>query len=339
MRIALLFAGQGAQYPGMGQDLYDHSPAAKEIFNKAGKEVRDWCFHGTKEMLRQTHITQPAIYTVTMAAYEAFLEQLSTLELSQRNRLELVGVAGFSLGEYAALTAAGTIDSFEKGLEIVTKRGNMMDSAGRDHRGEPLGGMVAAFGARADILSCVEATREEGILCAVNYNSPIQTVVAGDFAALDRFQNHSKAYGVKSKILSVGTAFHSPLMEKAAEELEVLLRSMELQRPRIKTMSNVSGKNLMEGISRGEDPSEELAIILGKQACSPVYWQECMESLAEEQAEYYIEIGPGTTLSGIAKKILTAPQTLNIEDSSSLEKTMDTLIRELNNEMLGEEIC
>ncbi len=323
----------------MGQSLYDHSQAAKAIFNKAGKEVKDWCFNGTKELLRQTQVTQPAIYTVTMAAYEAFLEQLSTLDTAHRNRLELVGVAGFSLGEYSALTAAGTIDSFEKGLDIVTKRGEMMNRAGRDNLGQPLGGMAAAFGNRDDILSCVENVRENGMLCAVNFNSPIQTVVAGDFQALARFQEASKSFGVKSKLLSVGTAFHSPLMEKVSYELEELLNTMELQRPRIKTFSNLTGKNLVKEISAESNLSQELAEIMARQACAPVYWQECMEALAEEQAEYYIEIGPGTTLSGLAKKILPDPKTLNIEDQDSLEKTMERLEEELKNEMLGEEIC
>ena len=159
MKIGLLFAGQGAQYSGMGKSLHDSSKEAKRIFDLAGQEIQDWCFEGTKEMLRQTNITQPCIYTVSMAAYEAFLEELSGLDEDLIDQIEMAGMAGFSLGEYAALTAGGSIRSFETGVGVVRNRGTWMNEAGKDENGESIGGMIAAFGEREHILECVEASK------------------------------------------------------------------------------------------------------------------------------------------------------------------------------------
>ncbi len=310
----------------MGKSLSDSSPAAKKIFELAGEEVRENCFNGTKELLRQTNVTQPAIFTVTMAAYEAFMEGLKKAKGYNNGDIEIVAVSGFSLGEYAALTASGSIDSFEKGLEIVTRRGNLMDKAGRDDKGEPLGGMVASFGGREDILSCVEEAREDGMLSGVNFNSPIQTVVAGDFEALERFMDLSKERRIKSKMLSVSTAFHSPLMEGASDKLENLLQEMDLKTPQVKVYSNLTGRDIMDGFQNdGESVSEYLAKLMGKQAHSPVYWQEIIEAIWEEGIDYYIEIGPGVTLSGLTKKTIPDAKTLNVENQESLEKTLETL--------------
>lgn len=326
MRIGLLFAGQGAQYPGMGKSLYDSSPAAKEVFEIAGEEVRDHCFNGSKELLRQTYVTQPAIFTVTMAAYEAFMEGLVKIDNYIKGDIEIVAISGFSLGEYAALTASGSIDSFQKGLEIVTRRGNLMDKAGRSQEGEPLGGMVATFGKREDILLCVDEARQNGMLSAVNFNSPIQTVVAGDFEALERFMELGKEKRLKSKMLSVSTAFHSPLMESASKQLEELLKTMNLKVPKVKVYSNLTGRDLMEGFHKdSESVSDYLALLMGKQAHSPVYWQEIIEAMANEGIDYFIEIGPGVTLSGLTKKIIPEANTLNVENQESLEKTLDVL--------------
>ena len=326
MRIGLIFAGQGAQYPGMGKSLSDSSPAAEKIFELAGGEVSDHCFNGSKELLRQTNITQPAIFTVTMAAYEAFMEGLAKIEAYKNGDIEIVAISGFSLGEYAALTASASIDSFQKGLEIVSRRGKLMDKAGKGPDGQPLGGMVATFGNREDILLCVEAARQDGMLSGVNFNSPIQTVVAGDFQALERFMKLGKKERLKSKMLSVSTAFHSPLMEGASKELKELLMDMDLKVPDIKVYSNLTGRDLMEGFSKDkESVSEYLAELMGEQAHSPVYWQEIIEAMADEGIDYFIEIGPGVTLSGLTKKIIPDVNTLNVENQESLEKTLAVL--------------
>jgi len=314
----------------MGKSLSDSSPAAKKIFEIAGEEVREHCFNGSKELLRQTYVTQPAIFTVTMAAYEAFMESLTKMDSYIQGDVEIVAISGFSLGEYAALTASGSIDSFQKGLEIVTQRGKLMDKAGRDDVGEPLGGMVATFGDREDILLCVQEARQGGMLSAVNFNSPIQTVVAGDFDALERFMELSKARRLKSKMLSVSTAFHSPLMEGASKQLEELLNTMNLKAPKIKVYSNLTGEDLMDNFDDNkESVSEYLSLLMGKQAHSPVYWQEIIEAMAGEGIDYFIEIGPGTTLSGLTKKIIPQVNTLNVENQESLEKTLEVLSNSL----------
>jgi [acyl-carrier-protein] S-malonyltransferase len=310
----------------MGKSLSDSSPAARKVFELAGEEVSDHCFNGSKELLRQTNVTQPAIFTVTMAAYEAFMEGLAKIESYKKGDIEIVAISGFSLGEYAALTASASIDSFQKGLEIVSRRGNLMDKAGRDHEGQPLGGMVASFGSREDILLCVEAARQDGMLSGVNFNSPIQTVVAGDFQALERYMEICKERRIKSKMLSVSTAFHSPLMEGASKELEELLMDMDLKAPDIKVYSNLTGRDLMESFNKNKGSvSEYLAELMGKQAHSPVYWQEIIEAMAKEGIDYFVEIGPGVTLSGLSKKIISDVNTLNVENQESLEKTLEFL--------------
>ncbi len=336
MKIGLLFAGQGAQYSGMGKSLYDNSKEAKRIFDLAGKDIQEWCFEGTKETLRQTNITQPCIYTVSMAAYEAFLEELSRMEEELIHKLEMAGMAGFSLGEYAALTAGGAIGSFETGLNIVRNRGAWMNEAGKDENGENRGGMIAAFGDRGNILACVEASRENGVLEGVNFNSQVQTVVAGDKKALERFKLKAKEMGhIKAVPLSVGTAFHSSMMEPAVPKLLEILLASDLKRPTARVFSNVTGKDVMEGFG-GEDEGQWLSHIMANQAKSPVYWQETMENMIADGIRVFIEIGPGNTLCGLAKKISHEIAVMNIEDYETLKDTIDKLKKLINGESAGD---
>ncbi len=328
MKIGLIFAGQGAQYTGMGKELYDHSEKAKEIMDLAGDQIKEWCFEGTKEMLRQTHITQPCVYTVTMAAYEALFEEIGKRDASLIDSLEIVGLAGFSLGEYAALTAAGTIDDIRKGMDIVTKRGTWMNEAGLDKDGVQRGSMIAAFGDRQAILDCVADVKADGILQGVNFNSPVQTVVAGDKESLERFKAEAKARKIKAIPLSVGTAFHSEMMKPAAAKLQDLLLKSGLKAPNKRVYSDVTAEDMMKG-AEGLDEAgvgSFIAELMGRQAMSPVYWQEIIENMAAEGVECLIEIGPGTTLCGIAKKINSDILTLNIQDMESLQNTVKTLM-------------
>lgn len=335
MKIGLLFAGQGAQYSGMGKSLYDNSREARRIFELAGPDIQEWCFEGTKEILRQTNITQPCVYTVSMAAYEAFLEELSKLPEESINELEMAGMAGFSLGEYAALTAGGVFPDFETGLAIVRKRGVFMNEAGKDENGDNRGGMIAAFGERERILECVEASREDGILAGVNFNSPVQTVVAGDRDALERFKGKAKELGqIKAVPLSVGTAFHSPMMEPAVPKLRELLLAADLKKPTVTVYSNVTGKDVMDGFQGAE--GLWFSDIMANQAQSPVYWQESMENMIADGISTFIEIGPGNTLSGLARKINHELITMNIEDYETLMGTIDTLKRLIGGETAGD---
>lgn len=319
MKIGITFAGQGAQYPGMGSDLTQRFEAAKEVFDLAGEQVKEWCFEGDEETLKQTHVTQPCVYTVTMAAYRAFLEALEQEGLS--HDVEIIGYAGFSLGEYAALTAAGSIDDIKKGMEIVTKRGQLMNEAGLGPDGQPRGKMAAAMGDRETILALVEETREDGILEGVNFNSPVQTVVAGDKEAVARFADAAKAKKIRAKVLPVGTAFHSPMMVPAAEQLKTILAEADLKAPSAKIYANVTAEDMMKDFD-GTDAGSYLADMMSRQAKSPVYWEETIRHFKRDGAEVLVEIGPGKTLSGLAKKTEADLNRFNIEDAESLQSTI-----------------
>jgi [acyl-carrier-protein] S-malonyltransferase len=199
-----------------------------------------------------------------------------------------------------------------------------MNEAGKDENGESFGGMIAAFGEREHILECVRISREDGILEGVNFNSPVQTVVAGDKEALERFKTRSKELGhIKAVPLSVGTAFHSPMMAPAVPKLRELLLKSDLKKPTVKVYSNVTGKDVLEGASG--DEGDWISEIMAKQAMSPVYWQETMENMMADGIRTFIEIGPGNTLCGLAKKIDHELVTMHIEDEETLKETIETL--------------
>ena len=322
MKIGIVFAGQGAQYSGMGKDLYDSYPQAKEIFDLAGDQIKEWCFEGDAETLKQTHVTQPTIYTVSMAAYKALLAELEKNGLS--DKLEIDAVAGFSLGEYSALTAAGVIPKISEGVEIVAQRGTLMQEAGRDEDGDAKGTMAASLGKREKILDLVEQAREDGILEGVNFNSPKQTVVAGDKAAVARFAELAKENRIKAIPLSVSTAFHSPMMIPAAEKLKDVLRQAELKMPEITVYADVTADDIMKDYDGG-DLKDYLVEIMAKQAMSPVYWEEIIRRFEADGVKAIIEVGPGTTLSGLTKKTCKEIAALNVENVETLQETIAQL--------------
>ena len=322
MKIGIVFAGQGAQYSGMGKDLYDSYPQAKEIFDLAGDQIKEWCFEGDAETLKQTHVTQPTIYTVSMAAYKALLAELEKNGLS--DKLEIDAVAGFSLGEYSALTAAGVIPKISEGVEIVAQRGTLMQEAGRDEDGNAKGTMAAALGKREKILDLVEQAREDGILEGVNFNSPKQTVVAGDKSAVARFAELAKENRIKAIPLSVSTAFHSPMMIPAAEKLKDVLRQAELKMPEITVYADVTADDIMKDYDGG-DLKDYLVEIMAKQAMSPVYWEEIIRRFEADGVKAIIEVGPGTTLSGLTKKTCKEIAALNVENVETLQETIAQL--------------
>ena len=322
MKIGIVFAGQGAQYSGMGKDLYDSYPQAKEIFDLAGDQIKEWCFEGDAETLKQTHVTQPTIYTVSMAAYKALLAELEKNGLS--DKLEIDAVAGFSLGDYSALTAAGVIPKISEGVEIVAQRGTLMQEAGRDEDGNAKGTMAAALGKREKILDLVEQAREDGILEGVNFNSPKQTVVAGDKAAVARFAELAKENRIKAIPLSVSTAFHSPMMIPAAEKLKDVLRQAELKMPEITVYADVTADDIMKDYDGG-DLKDYLVEIMAKQAMSPVYWEEIIRRFEADGVKAIIEVGPGTTLSGLTKKTCKEIAALNVENVETLQETIAQL--------------
>ncbi|MDR2770815.1 MAG: ACP S-malonyltransferase, partial [Clostridiales Family XIII bacterium] len=296
MKAGLLFAGQGAQYEGMGKSLYDACPAARGIFDRAGGEIKRLCFEGTNEELRQTHITQPTVFTVGVAAHAALVEGLAREDLSRAagGGFSIAGLAGFSLGEYAALTAAGCIADFESALALVEKRGAYMAEAGRDAAGGQRGAMLAVFGDRRAILDAVDAVREGDVLEAVNFNAPAQTVAAGDLAAIGRLRQRVKeTEGLKAVPLNVSTAFHSPMMAPAAERLAEAVRDMDFSAPRVRVYANTTGRDLTEGKPAALSDAAWIRERLALQLKSPVYWQETIENMAADGIELFIELGPG----------------------------------------------
>ncbi len=322
MKIGIVFAGQGAQYSGMGKDLYDAYPQARNVFDMAGEQIKEWCFEGDEETLKQTHVTQPTIYTTTMAAYEALMTEIKGQGLA--DKLEVIALAGFSLGEYSALTAAGTIDDIAKGIDIVTKRGAFMQQAGLDEEGNAKGGMAAGMGDRAAVLETVEAAREDGILEGVNFNSPVQTVVAGDKAALKRFRKAAKERGVKAIPLPVSTAFHSPMMVPAAEKLRKVLEAADLKAPQQKVYADATAEDMMKDFD-GIDAAGYLTDMLAKQAMSPVYWEEIIRRLEADGVKAIIEVGPGKTLTNLTQKTCPGVAALHVENAETLQETLAAL--------------
>lgn len=321
MKVGLIFSGQGAQYPGMGSDLNGKYESAREIFDHAGNDIRTWCFNGTKEQLQQTQITQPTIYTVSMAAYNTFSHQLKKRNIS----IEIGALAGFSLGEYAALTVAGVIDDYKTGLEIIRLRGKYMADAGLDEKGNPKGAMAAVFGDRYKIEECVNALRQDEILECVNYNSPIQTAVAGSIRAIDNLIEKARPeFGLKAKKLSVSTAFHSSMMNPASHNLAKSLKNYKFSHPKTRMYSNTTGKEILHKKPESCDISSWFRECMASQINSPVRWQEIVEEMYEDGINVFIEIGPGKTLTSQVSKTLKGKDitTLNIEDSESLNATL-----------------
>ena len=326
-KYAVVFAGQGAQKPGMGKDLYEAGKAARAVFDKAGEEIKDDCFFADPERLKQTEVTQPAVYTVGMAAFAALMEALGT---EKGLFPEPTAVAGFSLGEYAAFTAAGVIGSLEEGLSLVRKRSLLMKEAGTNPDGSQKGTMAAGMGEKNAVLALVEKARGGDILEAVNFNSPQQTVVAGDIIAVDRFVSYAKedrSLGVKAIPLSVSGAFHSPIMRPAAEGFAKALDGYSFKPPKYKVYLNATGE-IFENLDPGSEADKIAKAAMVRQIQSPVLWQKTIEEMKNAGISMIIEAGPGKTLSGLVKKIAPEITALNVEDVESLNNTV-SLIKEV----------
>lgn len=301
-KIAFVFAGQGAQYPGMGKELCEASPAAAEIFQRA-ETVRPGtaaqCFDGTAEELAETRNTQPCMYTVELAAAAA---------LSQRGvKAELL--AGFSLGELCALSASEAV-RFEAGLELVIRRGALMQEAAE--RVESA--MAAVVGLAPDKVE--ELCARFAQVYPVNYNCPGQIAVSGLKAEMDAFKAAVKTAGGRALPLRVKGGFHSPFMAPAAEGFAAALAAVEWKTPVLPLYSDCTGLPY-EG---------DFAALLQKQIVSPVRWQSIVEHMAAQGADTFVELGPGTTLSGLIKKTLPDARTLHVEDAASLAETLEALL-------------
>lgn len=283
---AYVFPGQGAQFVGMGKDLYENSDQAKVMFEKAneilGFRITDLMFSGTDEDLRQTRVTQPAIFLLSVILAKT---------LGDTFKPEMT--AGHSLGEFSALVAAGAL-SFEDGLRLVYARAMAMQKA---CEAEP-STMAAILGLDDSRVEEVLADIQE-IVVPANYNSPGQLVISGSMKGIEVACELLKAAGAKRALpLKVGGAFHSPLMEPARVELEAAIKATEFNTPVCPVFQNVTGKPYT-------DPAQIRENLIA-QLTAPVRWTQTVQNMVEYGATHFTEVGPGTVLQGLVKKI--APQ-------------------------------
>ena len=325
MKAGVIFSGQGAQFPGMGNEYYNEYESSREIFDLAGEDIKHMCFEGSAEQLRETKVTQPTVFTVAMASWAALNEELSKNSIFN-DRIEITGVAGFSLGEYGAYTAAEVFKDFPMGLDLVIHRGLFMSEAGQYEDGSPRGTMAAVIGNRKKIIEVVDDARGDDVLEAVNFNSPNQTAVAGDEVAIKRLREIAKANKLKAIPLSVSTAFHSPIMNKASEALYTYVADVQFSEPKYKLYSNTTGGDLMIDKIENTSTSEHIREKIARQVNNPVYWQETIENMAADGIELFIETGPGKTLSNMVKKILPNAKTFCISEPEGLRELIKFVV-------------
>ncbi len=284
MGKGIVFAGQGAQHPGMGMALAEGSPAAAAVYREAdrllGWEVSSLCFRGTMEELTACARCQPAIFVTSLAGYAALREREPSQALP-------VALGGLSLGELSALTVSGAVD-FETGLRMVARRGELMDQCCRARPGA----MGAVVGCDEAVLE--EACRESGVWVA-NYNCPGQRIVSGEAARVDRCLASLEGKAVKLQRLAVAGAFHSPMMEEAAQAFREFLEKIPFQAPQIPLVHNVTG-------GWTEEAGLPLPELLARQISSPVRWEACAKALMEK-ADSLEEVGPGRVLAGLMRRI------------------------------------
>ena len=288
----LLFPGQGSQRVGMGRDLAERFPAARDVFERVdaalGIELTRIMWDGPDRELTLTHNAQPAILAHSMAVHAIVRERLSPN----------FGV-GHSLGEYSAYCAAGTL-SIEDAARIVRRRGELMLEAGNDRPGA----MAACIALASDQVEkiCSESSTEGDVVVAANFNGPDQTVISGDPSAVERASEALKAAGAKRVLpLKVSGAFHSPLMQPARESLEAALSELDMKDPEFKIVVNATAGEVSE--------AGEARRMLGEQLVSPVRWVASMEHLNSQtdSKSRFIEMGPGNVLAGLMKRIAKRP--------------------------------
>jgi len=309
-KTAFIFPGQGAQYIGMGKELFENIEECRNIFNIADSELgfklSKLCFEGTKDELNITENTQPAILATSIAALMALSQQGIKCDVT----------AGLSLGEYSALVCSGAMD-FKDAIKLVKKRGRFMQEA------VPvgIGTMAAIIGLEANLVeeACNEA-ETSGIVEIANLNCPGQIVIAGEIAAVELACDRAVEKGAKkAMILSVSAPFHTSMLKPAAEKLEVELQNIKLEDMTIPVMTNVTGdyvKNV-----------DEIKPNLKLQVMSSVLWETIIRNMIKDGVDTFVEIGPGKVLSGFIKKIDRKLTVVNVEDMASLDKAVVSLKR------------
>lgn len=282
-KIGFLFPGQGAQYVGMGKDLYESFPQAKNLFEEADKRlgysISQICFQGPEESLTRTYYAQPALFAASLAALAVLKEKFPDIHCDF--------TAGLSLGEFTALAASGSI-SFREGLQLVARRAEAMERCAQKYPGT----MASILGLPQS--DCEAVAREAGCDVA-NLNSPDQIVLSGAVETVEKACRLAAARGARRAIrLKVGGAFHSPLMQEARQDLQKTLEETKIQAPSCTFIPNAEARPVRN--------PEEIRGLLARQLTSPVRWMETMQRAQEKGITFFLEIGPGKVLKGLAKK-------------------------------------
>lgn len=300
MSTAYIFPGQGSQYVGMGKDLYETFPAAKQLFDEAdnilGISLSKICFEGPEEELKQTKNTQPAIFLHSVVVWNLVKPRDAAM------------VAGHSLGEYSALVAAQAI-SFSHAIKLVRLRGELMQKAGEENPGT----MAAVVGLAPEIVveACKEAS-DAGTVQPANFNSPGQIVISGSVAGVKKTMEIAKEKGAKLvKELVVSGAFHSPLMQFAQDTLKDALDKTQFNDAQIPVYANVTAKPVQK--------ANEIRRLLFEQVTSPVRWEESVVNMNAAGAKKFVEIGPGKVLQGLVKRTVASAEVLGIDKAVEIK--------------------
>ena len=306
-KIGLLFAGQGAQFVGMGRDLAEQFPVAAELFREAdallGRKLTEIMWNGPLEELTKTSNCQPALFVHALAALAALRESA--------DEFSVAGAAGLSLGEMTAYAAAGTFD-FASGLRLVQKRGELMDEACATTRG----GMAAMLGAYENEVRQLAADEDVDV---ANINTRTQIVISGELAKVEAAIGVAKEYGVRrATLLNVAGAYHSRLMESAYRKLGQELLAVEMQMPRFPVVSNVTGEEVKT--------LPEIRRTLQDQVTATVRWIDCMETLLEDcGCDFFIELGPGAVLAGLLQRISKDADVVSVGDPISVRECAERI--------------